>query len=66
MLESSKDSMCLSVNLLSLLASVLFDTNAEVSERSCALEILSAIVMHDSSAIRRHCLDFFCIKKQLK
>jgi Component of IIS longevity pathway SMK-1 len=46
-----------SVNILSLLASLLLDPNADISEKGASLEILSGIAMHDASLIRRHCLE---------
>jgi Component of IIS longevity pathway SMK-1 len=45
------------VNILSLLASLLLDPNADLSEKSASLEILCGIAMHDASLIRRHCLE---------
>lgn len=47
------------VNLLSLMSATISDPHSEVSDRSAALEILSSIVMHDPSLVRRHCLDEF-------
>lgn len=46
-----------SVNLISLLGSVLSDPSAHGSEKGGVLEIIAAIAMHDASHIRRHCLD---------
>jgi len=51
------------VNLLSLLGSILSDTNANVSERAACLDILSAIAIHEPSLIRKHCLDEFSSSK---
>jgi protein phosphatase-4 regulatory subunit 3 len=51
------------VNLLSLLGSILSDTNADVSERAACLDILSAIAIHEPSLIRKHCLDEFSSSK---
>ena len=45
------------VNLLFLLGAILSDPNADSNERSAALEILSAITIHDPAIIRRHCLE---------
>ena len=47
-----------SVNLLSLLAAVLSDPVADITEKSAILEILGTIALHDPNHIRRHCLDF--------
>lgn len=51
------------VNLLSLLGSILSDTNADISERAACLDILSAIAIHEPSLIRKHCLaEYSCSK----
>ena len=52
------------VNLLSLLATVLSDPKADVSEKGCVLEITSSIAMHDPSHIRRHALEFHEVRKR--
>lgn len=46
-----------SANLLSLLANLLLDPNADTTEKGAVLEILAGVAMHDPSLIRRHCLD---------
>ena len=46
-----------SVNLLSLLASILADPSADVAEKGGILEIIAAIAMHDASLMRRQCLE---------
>ena len=53
-----------SVNLLSLLASVLSDPSASVEEKGGILEIIAGIAMHDSSHIRRHCLELHEVWKR--
>ena len=45
-----------SANILSLLANVLLDADADMSEKGAALEILASVAMHDASLIRRHTL----------
>jgi hypothetical protein len=45
-------------NLLSMLGNVLADPASDLLEKSAVLDILSGVVMHDPSLIRRHCLDF--------
>eukprot|EP00547_Thalassionema_nitzschioides_P005446 CAMPEP_0194202828 /NCGR_PEP_ID=MMETSP0156-20130528/2753_1 /TAXON_ID=33649 /ORGANISM="Thalassionema nitzschioides, Strain L26-B" /LENGTH=1160 /DNA_ID=CAMNT_0038928433 /DNA_START=97 /DNA_END=3579 /DNA_ORIENTATION=+ len=52
------------VNLLSLLASILSDPTADVSEKGCVLEIASSIAMHDPSHIRRHALEYHDVIKK--
>lgn len=52
------------INLLSLLAAVLSDPTADVTERGSILEIIGAIAMHDPSHIRRHSLEFHEILKR--
>lgn len=47
------------VTLLSLLASVLSDPHADVSEKSCAIEIVSGVTMHDPGLVRICCLEFY-------
>lgn len=47
------------VTLLSLLATVLSDPRADVSEKSCAIEIVSGVTMHDPSLVRMCCLEFY-------
>ncbi|GAX11704.1 hypothetical protein FisN_7Lh074 [Fistulifera solaris] len=47
------------VTLLSLLASVLSDPHADLSEKSCALEIVSGVTMHDPGLVRICCLEFY-------
>jgi Component of IIS longevity pathway SMK-1 len=46
-----------STNLLSLLANLLLDPDAEMSEKGAVLEILAGVAMHDAGLIRRHCLN---------
>jgi transcription initiation factor TFIIIB Brf1 subunit/transcription initiation factor TFIIB len=46
-----------SANLLSLLANLLLDPHADMSEKGAILEILSGIAMHDAALLRRHCLE---------
>jgi hypothetical protein len=46
------------INLLSLLAAVLADPTADVTEKGSILEIIGAIAMHDPSHIRRHSLEY--------
>jgi len=53
-----------SVNLLSLLASVLSDPSADVAEKGGILEIIAAIAMHDPSHIRRQCLELHEVWKK--
>lgn len=53
-----------SVNLLSLLASVLSDPSASVEEKGGILEIIAGIAMHDSSHIRRQCLELHEVWKR--
>jgi protein phosphatase-4 regulatory subunit 3 len=53
-----------SVNLLSLLASVLADPSADVAEKGAVLEIIAAIAMHDPSLIRRQCLELHEVWKK--
>lgn len=48
-----------SVNLLSLLGTVLADPNTDVADKGSVLEIISGIAMHDPSLIRRRCLECF-------
>ncbi len=48
-----------SVDLLSLLGTVLADPNIDVTEKGLVLEIISGIAMHDTSLIRRRCLESF-------
>lgn len=45
------------VNLLSLLGSILSDPKSSLQDRSACLEILFTVSMHDPALIRRHCLD---------
>lgn len=52
------------VNLLSLLATILSDPTADVSEKGCVLEIASSIAMHDPSHIRRHALEYKDVVKK--
>jgi protein phosphatase-4 regulatory subunit 3 len=47
------------VKMLSLLASVLSDPHADLSEKSCALEIVSGVTMHDPGLVRICCLEFY-------
>ena len=46
-----------STNILALLANLLLDPDADMSEKGAALEILAGVAMHDASLIRRHTLD---------
>lgn len=48
-----------SVNLLSLLGTMLADPNTDVTEKGSVLEIISGIAMHDPSLVRRRCLDSY-------
>lgn len=52
------------INLLSLLAAVLADPTADVTEKGSILEIIGAIAMHDPSHIRRHSLEYHEILKR--
>lgn len=54
--ERSDDSHA-TANLLSLLANVLLDVNADVKEKGDVLEIVAGVAMHDPSLLRRHCLE---------
>lgn len=47
-----------SVNILSLLGTVLSDPRADIAEKGAALEIIAAIAMHDPSHVRLHSLEF--------
>ncbi|GKY97736.1 hypothetical protein MPSEU_000731800 [Mayamaea pseudoterrestris] len=49
-------------NLLSMLGNVLADPGTELSEKCAALDILAGVAMHDSSLIRRHCLEFHTLR----
>lgn len=53
-----------SVNLLSLLGTILSDPNTDVTEKGSVLEIIAGIAMHDPSLIRRRCLDFYASWKR--
>jgi len=55
--NQTKDVMKDKVNVLSLMSATISDPHSEVSDRGAALEILSSIVLHDPSLVRRHCLD---------
>eukprot|EP00956_Cyclotella_meneghiniana_P007945 scaffold10562_cov90-Cyclotella_meneghiniana.AAC.2 len=50
------------INMLFLLGAVLSDPGADINEKSAALEILSAITIHDPSIVRRHCLEASRVK----
>jgi hypothetical protein len=59
--EESNRSSSKSVNLLSLLGTMLADPNTDVAEKGSVLEIISGIAMHDPSLVRRRCLDSYVI-----
>ena len=63
-IELDKDEPSSSINLLSLLASVLADPSADVAEKGGILEIIAAIAMHDPSHIRRQCLELHEVWKK--
>jgi len=54
------------VNLLSLLGTILADPKIDLSEKGSALEIISGIVMHDPGLLRQRCLDSFVAAKREK
>lgn len=57
--QQSKRSPSRSVNLLSLLGTMLADPNTDVTEKGSVLEIISGIAMHDPGLVRRRCLDSY-------
>ena len=54
--QTSESSVADQISLLSLMSAIISDPNAEICDRSAALEILSSIVMHDPTLVRKHCL----------
>ena len=52
------------MNLISLLASVLSYPELDTTEKGSVLELIAGIAMHDSSLIRKRCLDFFATWKE--
>jgi hypothetical protein len=57
--EQSNRSSSQSVNLLSLLGTMLADPNTDATEKGSVLEIIAGIAMHDPSLVRRRCLDSY-------
>ncbi|KAL7518676.1 hypothetical protein ACHAWX_003487, partial [Stephanocyclus meneghinianus] len=45
------------VSLLLLLGAILSDSDADINEKSSALEILSVVTLHDTAIVRWHCLN---------
>lgn len=45
------------VSLLLLLGAILSDSDADINEKSAALEILSVVTLHDTAFVRWHCLN---------
>lgn len=53
--EANAPFSAMPVTLLSLLAMVLSDSNADISDKGIALEIVSGVAMHDPNLIRQSC-----------
>ena len=47
-----------SMDLLSMMASILSDPASDISEKSSALEIVGTITLHDPNQVRRYCVSY--------